>query len=163
MAKEKYTIEQLLEAVAPQHRNYVAGLHSLLVDGGCACTIESKASGYTASYRHGKEKRVTANFTFRKSGMLVRIYGENINSYVDCAAALPADMRAAVAKAGDCKRLTSGECSPSCPTGYDFVLDGQRLQKCRYSCFLFKLSDANNPHIQLLLQKELACRAALAG
>jgi hypothetical protein len=97
---------------------------------------------------------------FRKKGLLLRIYGENIGAYDDFLQALPQQMVDAIKSAPICKRLVHGACSPKC-SGYDFVIRGERYQKCRYACFEFLVADESNPSIKTFVENELKERAAV--
>lgn len=46
-------------------------------------------------------------------------------------------------------------CNQKCPMGYDFILKGKRLQKCRSNAFMFLLSEENKPFVKRLLLKEV--------
>ena len=159
MSKEKITFNQFLEAVASEHQTFIENLHNYLLEQGCKVTFEEKKNGYLASFKYGKPPKSVLNFLFRKHGMLIRIYGENVNKYEDFLNTLPAEMVESIAKSGECKRITNNTCSPKC-TGYDFMISGSRFQKCRYNCFEFLVSVQKNPYIELFIKHELAERMA---
>lgn len=145
---------QFSEAVPTEHLPFVQQLHGYMLDAGCKITFEEKKSGYLASIKFGKPPRALANFLFRKPGMLVRIYGENIGGYLDFLNSLPAEMVSSIQGAGICKRLVHNTCSPKC-TGYDFKIGNEHFQKCRYNCFEFLVNDQNNLYIKTFLEHEL--------
>ena len=154
MVAEKISFEQLLQAVEPEHQPYIQSLHSYLLKSGCKAAFEQKKNGPLASYKHGKPPRAVANVLFRKSGMLVRVYGENISGYGDFLNTLPQEMAQATLASGDCKRLISGGCSPKC-TGYDFKIADKHLQKCRYGCFDFLVNSQSRDYIKTFIENEL--------
>lgn len=162
MAKSKETIpfEDFIAIVAPDTVPFVLELDRLMREAGCTVGIESAKSGYVVSYKHPGTGKVLANFVFRKKGLLIRIYADHIMKYMDLLETLPPAMKAKVAKAPLCRRLVNPElCNPHCPKGYEFLLEGEGHQKCRYNCFLFFLEEEANPSIRAMVEKELACRA----
>jgi len=154
MAKEKVTFEQFITSVSTEQQSYVQDLHGYLLENGCKVTFEEKKSGYLASYKFGKPIRAVANFVFRKQGMIVRIYGEHVNKYEGFLETLPENMIKTIVDAGECKRLVNNTCSPKC-SGYDFMLGGNHLQKCRYGCFELLVTDENKSFIRAFVENEL--------
>ena len=161
MVKQQVPFEEFLSSVDPVYQDFVQGIHDYLMTNGCKATPEFKRSGYFVSYTDGKNKRAAVNFLFRKKGLIVRIYGTNANDYSDIIDSLPENMTAAIQKSPDCKRLTgTAECSPTCQMGNDFLLNGERIQKCRINCFMFLVTPENNPHIQSFIEYEMTARLA---
>jgi len=152
--KAKINFDQFLEAVDTNYQPFVQNLHNYLQENACKVTFEEKKNGFLASYKYGKPPRAVANFLFRKNGMLVRIYGENIGGYADFLNNLPAEMVQSIENGGDCKRLVHNTCSPKC-AGYDFTIRNQHFQKCRYSCFELLVTNENNPYIQSFIENEI--------
>ena len=99
------------------------------------------------------------NFVFRKKGMLTRIYGERISGYPDFLNSLPEEMVKAIESSAVCKRLVHGTCNPKC-VGYDFSIENERFQKCRYSCFEFLMTSKSKPYIKSFIGHELMDRLA---
>jgi len=159
MATEKISFEQFLEAVDTNFQSFAQGLHNYLSDNGCKLTIEEKKSGYLASYKYGKPPRAMMNFLFRKAKMLVRIYGENIIKYHNFLNTLPPEMVQSIDDSGECGRLVNNTCSPKC-SGYDFVIENKRFQKCRYNCFEFLVTNESIPFIKSFVENEINARAA---
>jgi len=160
MATEKISFEQFLEAVDPNYQKFAQDLHDYLLDNSCKVVIEEKKSGYLASYKYGKPPRAMVNFLFRKAGMLVRIYGENISEYRDFLNTLPPEMVQSIDNAGECKRLVNNTCSPKC-TGYDFTIGDAHFQKCRYNCFEFLVTNDSIPFIKSFVESEINARLAV--
>jgi hypothetical protein len=160
MAQEKISFEQFIEAVDADNKPFVQDLHNFLLDNGCRATFEEKKSGYLASYKHGKPLKAVMNILFRKTGMLTRIYGEQIGNYPDFLNTLPYVMVESIKDASICKRLVLNECSPKCG-GYDFTIGNEHYQKCRYSCFEFLMSGESNPYIRKFVEHEIMERAAV--
>lgn len=158
MAKEGIRFEDFLMGVDAAFQQDVSAIDGYLLEHGCKRKIEAAKSGTRASYSAGK--RALLNFVFRKSGLLARVYGDHVSEYADVPSTLPESMLKTVAKSGDCKQLTIGPeaCSPTCTGGCDFTVNGQRYQKCRYSCFFFPVNAESLPFIKTLLEKELATR-----
>jgi hypothetical protein len=157
MATETIDCEQFIQSVDFQYRQFVQDLHEYMLESGCKVTFEQKKSGFLASYKIGKPVRAIANFVFRKQGMLVRIYGENINKYEDFLNTLPKGMADSIKESSECKRLVHNTCSPKC-SGYDFKIGDERYQKCRYGCFELLVTDENNPFIKSFVEFELNVR-----
>jgi hypothetical protein len=116
----------------------------------------SAKSGFTVSYVFKSSGRTLATFVFRKTGMKLRIYPEHIRQYADFLNTLPDKMKKEIQKASVCKRLVNhNDCNPKCVMGYDFFIDDEHYQKCRYMAFMPMLSDENNPYIKAFLEEEL--------
>jgi len=154
------TFEDFLLEADPQYQGFARELHEYLLENGCTMKISTAKNGYVVSYQYGKKKRVVINFVFRKkSGLVVRIYGGNVEQYMEIIEALPENMKTTIEKAPKCKRFEDPpKCSPKC-IGYIFPLAGTHHQKCRYNCFLFEVNDENIPHIREMIEKELSYRA----
>lgn len=160
MAKEEIKFNDFLVSVEPDNQDFIRDLHDYLVDNDCKEKIESKSSGYFVTYAHGKTKKSVINLLFRKKGLIIRIYGENVGKYLGFINSLPPDMVKAINKAGVCKRLVNPDaCNPRCTTGYDFVINGLRYQKCKNSCFQFDINSKNNPFIRTFCENEVTARA----
>lgn len=69
---------------------------------------------------------------------------------------LPAKMKKEIIKASVCKRLINpDDCNPKCVMGYDFIMDEERYQKCRYMAFMLTITEESAPYIQKFLENEL--------
>ena len=163
-SKEKSKTEGLMdgkfnmfmETVDERFRSFVSQINEYLTGNGCTCDIKLQKSGYVVSYVSSSSKRTLATFVSRKTGMKLRIYPEHIQEYQSFLDTLPEKMKKEIRKASVCKRLINpDDCNPKCITGYTFVLDGERHQKCRYMAFQLTLSEENNPYIMQFLEKEL--------
>lgn len=159
--KTEIPYEDFLAMVDPAMVPFVTRLDGIMRGAGCAVGIEPAKSGYVVSYKFADGGRTLANFVFRKKGLVIRIYADHILKYMELLESLPVAMKAKVAKAPVCRRLINPElCNPHCPKGYEFILAGENHQKCRYNCFMFFLGEEENPHIQTLVEREIACRRA---
>ena len=151
---EKYTFDDFLATVDVENQQFVSDLHDELTKLGCTLEVKSAKSGYVASY--SLNKKTVANYVFRKKGLLVRIYAGHIAQYMDVLDTLPEEMVQAISKAPVCKRLAgSAPCNQKCAMGYDFILKGERLQKCRSNAFMFLLNDKSRPFVKTLLLYEV--------
>ena len=158
MAKEKYEFEDFLAEVTEQKAE-VTNIHESMTESGYKNKVEKKASGFLVAYSHPKTKRSVLNLLLRKSGLQVRIYAENHEQYATFIDNLSEEMEAQVAKATICKRfLTPPGCSDSCSAGYDISIRGNRYQKCRYSCFHFKVNAKSLPVITEFIELEKSFR-----
>lgn len=158
MAAQKLGFEDFISTVDGESSAFVRELHGLFMEHGCKLEVKEAKSGYVVSYL--LDKKAVMNYVFRKKGLLVRIYANNVGGYLDVLETLPRGMIDTLRAAPDCKRLTgSADCSSRCVMGCDIILDGERYQKCRYNAFLFVVCGENNPSIRTLLARELALRA----
>lgn len=159
MPKEVIKFDDFLMTVEPDNLGFVISLHEYLLQNGCTINILSAKSGYVVSYYYSK--KVIANYVFRKKGLLIRIYAENIGSYGGFLDGLPEEMIKAIEKASACKRLLDPlKCNSRCPMGYVFTLKGEDYKKCRYGCFMFQVNAESEPYIKTFLEKELKERMA---
>ena len=155
MAGPKLGYDDFIAAVDADCMPLVAELHRTLTDSGCKLEVKEAKSGYVVSYLCAG--KTLLNYVFRKKGMLARIYANHLPQYMALMETLPQAMKKGIAAAPDCKRLLNPEaCNPRCATGYDFLMEGQRHQKCRYSAFQFLLCEENNPFIRNFVGRELA-------
>ncbi len=146
-----------LQAVPEENQAFVSGLHKQLLEQGCQAEIKEAKSGYAVSYK--RDKKAVMNWVFRKTGMLARIYGDNVRQYEAEIAALPADMQKEMTASRDCKRLFDpAACSDTCVMGLVYSIGGSTYKKCRYDGMFFLLSDKTAPHIRNLVCAELAAR-----
>jgi len=159
MAQEKINFEQFLEAVDADNRAFAQELHDYMLNNGCKATFEVKATGLLGSYKHTKTKKTVINVLYKKRGLLVRIYGENIGQYPNFLNTLPEEMVQEIDSAGICKRLVNNGCSPKC-IGYDFTIGDAHFQKCRYNCFEFLVTEESSPYIRTFVENEIEQRTA---
>lgn len=158
MEKKELQFEDFIKDVNPEYHEFVTQINTSLHEKGCSRKIDVAKSGYLVSYSD-KNKRVILNFVFRKSGLIARIYGDAVNTYLDFMETLPDGMAKAIEKAPVCKRLIDiTKCNSKCRMGYDFTLKGNRHQKCQYNCFMFSVNHENNPFIMTFLENELNVR-----
>lgn len=159
MAKEVIPFERFVEAAGDEHAAFVNSVNDYLTANSCKAEIKTAANGYVVSYVHKPSKRTLANYVFRKQGPLMRVYADNVQSYMEKLDAWPDSMKAAVKKAGNCKRLLNpADCNSRCTMGFDFILDGERQQKCKYGAFLFFLTDETKPYLDEMLKSEINAR-----
>lgn len=150
--------ELFINTVDASFVDFVRTLHKNLSAQGCSFQLKTAKSGYVASYLLPGTKRTLSNYVSRKSGMKIRMYLEHIGDYQELLTDLPDKMKEEIAKASVCKRLLDpADCNPKCKMGYQFVMDSAAYQKCRNMAFMPSLSGENNPHIQTLLEREIAC------
>ena len=77
MIKQQELYEAFLTRVEPEHRAFAAELHELFVNNGCTVEIKPTSSGFLVSYKFASTKKAVANFVFRKSGLLLRLYADH--------------------------------------------------------------------------------------
>ena len=128
--------EEFLE-ITGTSRNFVENINDFLLDHNCKREIKTAKSGFTVSYLFPNAKKTLATFVCRKTGIKIRIFPQRLNEYMDFLDTLPAGMKKEIAKASVCKRLINPEdCNPKCVMGYDFIMDKEHYQKCRYMAFM---------------------------
>lgn len=162
MPKEQIKFDDFLLNVSPENLGFVHETHDFMLQNGCSFKIEAAKSGNVLSYLLPKTKKVIVNYVFRKSGMIIRIYGDNISKYIDIMQMLPKGMINAIEKAPVCKRLVDPtKCNSRCPMGYVFDLNGKTYQNCRYYSFMFDVTDENYASIRNFIEQELKERTAV--
>ena len=130
-------------------RETVQNIHAELSAMGFTAEIREAKSGPVLSYK--KDRKVLLNCVYRKSGIKVRLYAAGIAAYEDRLAVLPDSMKAELKKAADCKKLNGLTCTPTCPGGYTYMLDGELLKKCRSMAFLMTLDQKTAEAVQTLI------------
>ena len=130
----------------------VQNIHAVLSTMGFTEEIKEAKSSPILSYT--KDRKALLNYVYRKSGIKVRLYAAGIAAYEDCLSALPDSMKAELKKAADCKKLNGLTCTPACPGGYTYTLDGVLLKKCRSMAFLMTLNQKTAGYIQTLILRE---------
>lgn len=151
---KKIAFDDFIASVPVENQDFVKELHNRLMELGCKIEIKSAKSGYMVSYLYNK--KIVANYVFRRKGMFVRIYGVHVGEYEKILETLPEEIIHAIEKAPICKRLADpNACNPRCSMGYDFWLRKEHYQKCRNSAFMFLVCPQNHPFIQSLLLKEV--------
>lgn len=161
MEKQALTYDTFLLDVSPLQRPFVDQIHALLTGSGCNVEVAQAKSGYVVSYQYDAKKHVLANYVFRKKGLIIRIYGDNVGTYQALLETFPEVMKKAIAKASICRRLHDPtKCNARCPMGNVFTLDGEEHKKCRYNNFLLFVDEESTPHILQFLQQEMDARTA---
>ena len=88
-------------------------------------------------------------------GRKMRIYAQSIGAHADILSDFPENMKNDIRKAGDCKKLCGLKCSPTCPGGYSFSMDGEEYKKCKNMAFFHSLTEENYDAIEKLIRSEL--------
>lgn len=159
MAKDKIDFGTFVECIPEQYTEFVVNLNDYLLDNDCTYDIKEAKSGFVVSYIYKLTKKTIANYVFRKKGPQLRIYADHISSYQGVLDEFPNKMKESIISASPCKRmLNPTSCNQRCMMGFDFILDGERQQKCRNNCFLFFLSDENNGYLKQIIENEISYR-----
>lgn len=145
-----------LNEIPTDMQGFVLELDKLLTEKGSKRTIKSAKSGYVTSYNSPITGKALLNYVFRKTGVKIRIYAEHIGEHSNILEGFPEPMKKEIRKAGDCKKLNGGNCSPSCSAGYTFVMDGTQYKKCKNSAFFHSLSEENSEYIKKLIVAEIS-------
>lgn len=157
MAKETFSFEDFMLEVPEDIYGFIVSMHKNLSDRGCGIKIESAKSGYVVSYNFNK--KVLMNYVFRKSGLVVRIYGTFSHTYEDFLSKLPDVMLKAIDKAPVCKRLIDpSTCNQRCKMGYDFSVNDTHYQKCQFSAFMFTINADTLDFIREFAEHEILAR-----
>lgn len=152
------SFQDFLASVDGENQKFVNDLHDELIELGCKIDVRSAKSGYVVSY--SLNQKTIANYVFRKKGLLARIYAGHIAQYMELLDTLPDSMVCSIRKAPICKRLVDPTaCNQKCSMGYDFILKGEHLQKCRNNAFLFLLDETSRPYVKSLLLHEAKAAA----
>jgi len=160
MSKQVIPFSDFLLAAGAEHETFINQLHAYLQESNCAWKIREAANGYVVSYIHKPTKRTVANYVFRKKMPMLRVYADHILSYEDKVSGWPDIMKDTIRKGGDCSRLVdSAVCNSRCLKGFDFILDGERQQKCRcHMSFTFFLDDEVKPYLLEVMEREMQAR-----
>lgn len=137
-------------------QGYVLELDQFLLSKGCKREIKSSKSGFVTSYLKESTGKTLLNYVFRKTGVKMRVYAAGVQRYEAILNDFPDQMKKNIIKAGDCKKLTGGTCSPTCPAGYTFIMDGTEYRKCRNTAFFFDLNEQTGKYLWNLLESELS-------
>ena len=147
--------DEFLE-ITGSNRSLVEDINGFLLENNCKREIKTAKSGFTVSYLLQDTKKTLAVFVCRKTGIKIRIYPQRLNEYMNFLDSLPANMKKEIAKASVCKRLLNpDDCNPKCVMGYDFIMDKEHYQKCRYMAFMFTVTEESVPYIRKFLQNDL--------
>ena len=160
MSKSVIPFDDFLLAAGAEHEAFINQLHVYLQENDCNWKIREAANGYVVAYIHKPSKRTVANFLFRKKMPMLRVYADNIRSYEDKVCKWPDAMKDAISKGGNCSRLSDpNACNSRCLQGFDFMLDGERQQKCRcHMAFTFSLNNETRPYLLDVMAREIEAR-----
>ncbi len=146
-----------LSIVPANLRLFIEELNTYLLDKNCKRSIEPSAKGYLV--RYAVSGKSLLNYVFRKGCIKTRIYASNVSKYQHLLNQFPIETKAEIAGALDCKKLTGKSCSPTCPAGYTFLMDGVEYKKCKNLAFLITLNEKNNPIIRKMFEEEVASKS----
>ena len=160
MPKQTIPFSDFLAAAGIQHESFINHLHTYLQKNDCVEKIKEAANGHVVSYVHKPTSRTVANYVFRKNMPMLRVYADNISYYVDITNHWPNVMKDTIRKGGNCSRLIDpAACNSRCLKGFDFILDGERQQKCRcHMSFTFFLDDETKPYLLEIMEHEIQAR-----
>lgn len=154
MEKVKLGFDDFMASVSSTNKEFVTGMHEAFTARGCKIEVKEAKSGYLVSYL--LNKKTVANYVFRKAGLMIRIYANHIKEYMEFLETIPDSMVKTIEDASVCKRLINpNDCNPKCAMGYDFIMRGQRHQKCRNNAFMFLVCEENNDFIKSFVGNEL--------
>jgi len=165
MPKATIPFSDFLTAAGASHEAFINQLHTYLQENDCTWKIREAANGHVVSYIHKPTNRTVANFVFRKQMPMLRVYVDNILSYEDILSHWPDTMKETIQKGGNCSRLTDPTaCNSRCLKGFDFILDGERQQKCRcHMSFTFFLDNETKPYLLEIMESEMQARKSASS
>ena len=149
------TFMLFLNDIPAESQGFVLELDKYLTSKGSKRTIKSAKRGFVASYMSPVSGKALLNYVFRKTGVKMRIYAQSIGTYAYILSDFPENMKNDIRKAGDCKKLCGLKCSPTCPGGYSFFMDGEEYKKCKNMAFFHSLTEENYDAIEMLIRSEL--------
>jgi len=160
MPKQAISFSDFMTAAGAEHEDFINKLHAYLQDNDCVAKIKTAANGHVVSYVHKPTARTVANYVFRKKMPMLRLYADNILAYEDIIMRLPDEMKDTIRQGGNCARLSDPTaCNSRCLKGFDFMLDGERQQKCRcHMSFTFFLTDETKPYLSEIMEREMQAR-----
>ena len=150
---DKFTL--FLNEVPVKHHGFVLELDDYLLGKKCKRKIESAKNGFVTTYIHPDSGKSLLNYVFRKTGVKMRIYAAGVGNYDAILNNFPDRMKKEIIKATDCKKLFGGTCSPTCPAGYTFTMDGVEYKKCKNMAFLHELDEVSAKYILQLIKSEI--------
>lgn len=149
------TFMLFLNEIPVENQEFVLELDKYLTSKGSKRTIKTAKSGFVTSYTSPADGKNLLNYVFRKTGVKMRIYAQNIGKHPDILSDFPENMKADIKKAGDCKKLNGLNCTPTCSGGYKFTMDGIEYKKCRNMAFFHSLEERNFIAIKKLIESEI--------
>jgi len=160
MPKQVIPFSDFLVTAGAEHEAFINQLDAYLQENDCIWKIREAANGYVVSYIHKPTKRTVANYVFQKKMPMLRVYADNILSYEDNVSKWTDTMKDTIRKGGNCSRLSDPTaCNSRCLKGFDFILDGERQQKCRcHMSFTFFLDDETKLYLLEIIKYEIQAR-----
>ncbi len=156
MDKLKHTFEEFILNAGKDDQAFYKRINQAVTEAGYQSKVELKKSGYAVSYANKKKKRTLLNFVSRKKGILVRVYGDHSEEYIQYFDSLPNSMKMEIKKGQDCKRLLDkNACNSKCKKGINIGLSGEVLGKCRYSALFFLVEPDKYEFIENIISKEI--------
>ncbi|MCL2383909.1 MAG: hypothetical protein FWC79_07330 [Oscillospiraceae bacterium] len=164
MSKQTIQFNDFLAIAGVQHEGFINQLHDYLLKNGCITKMREAANGYVVSYFHKPTAKTVATYVFRKKMPMLRVYPDNMDSYLNSISDWPEEMKDAIKMGGNCSRLINPtSCNSRCLKGFDFILDGERQQKCRcHNSFTFFLNDETKPYLTEVMELEMKERTMRA-
>lgn len=148
--------EAFLNNIPVALHGFVLELDESLIKKGCKREIKTAKNGYVTSYISAKTGKTLLNYVFRKTGIKMRIYAAHVASYEALLNEFPDKMKKEIIKGSECKKLIGGTCSPTCPGGYNFTMDGVEYKKCRSMAFFHDLNEESSNFIWRLIDAEIS-------
>jgi len=139
--------------------DFFLNIHGKLTQMGCKVKMTStKAHPYQLAYTMPNSRKGILNFYLRKKGLRMRITVVNADNHAHWLNSLPAHMVNQISKKNTCVKLTENcECLDTC-MGFDFYINENHFQKCRFYCFQFDVDAESMPYFYALLEGELMAR-----
>ena len=165
MPNSKYQLEDFLNTVHQDDRDFVMQIHEQLLREGYKPKVQlTKLYGLHVQYwqpRIKTVKGIIAYLMVHEGHLRIRINMDNHAKYSDALEHLPESMVCSIDASPDCMKMADPtKCWQGC-IGYAFEIGGKSFGKCYCCCFVFDINAANFPTITELLTYEDEQRQAI--
>jgi len=135
-------------------KKFVEELNALLEKKSCSAKIADVKDGVSKiTYERPGTKRSLVSLTIGRD-VLIHIYGERINEYINDMMSLPAPILNSIKRGKACVALNTGICT-KCVGGYEFTVGDMKYNKCRYENFRFRVNDRTAAHLMKMVMNEI--------
>jgi len=157
MTKTKRTIEDFLETVEDNYKDFVRELNEILLAEEYKLRIQmTKNNGLSVSYTKPKMKWRLLGLSIRDNQLVIHINTEHYKKFPDLLNNMPEVVKEHMENVYTCPKITNlNKCWKSCEPGYDFKVKGKSYQACRYDCFKMKVNKENIPFLVELIEREI--------
>ena len=157
MAKTKRTIEDFIETVEENYKDFVRELNEILLAEEYKLRIQmTKNNGLSISYTKPKMKWRLLGLSIRDNQLTIHINAEHYKKYPELLNNMPQVVKDHLENVHDCLKIANPDkCWKACEPGYDFHVGDKSYQACRYDCFKTKINKENIPFFLELIECEI--------